>query len=359
MKRTCRWIGVSVFLTLVMAFAAHGQNPVGIGVVGYHDPVLCAEVSPTGFRLGFIEGTSLRTVGLRDDGYVNSPGSPTELEVPGIVHMAFSPNGKKIICPDTSGRIHVVARDDWSVATLQSVDGEVPAGVAVIDEPRLAFVHYYDTGRTSVVDYREHEVFFSMEQWSGAFAGPWHGRDICVAPDGHTIFRVYSRGDPEECSAVEAVDFPHGTRPLRPTKLWEVGVGPLAACCLGPDDDHIMGMSHNGGQLYIIRRSDGHIYPRVNLPIEEAVDLDFSQDGNWAVVTALNPLRLYVLAGVDLRALVAPNSQMDPDSVRRGDVRLLERPRGCCLHPTMNVAYVYSALNRCVRVFELHVPGVG
>lgn len=359
MKRACRRIGVSVFLTLVMAFVAHGQNPVGIGVVGYHSPVLCAEISPTGFRLGFIEGTRLRTVGLRDDGYVNYPGSPTELELPGIVQMKFSPNGQDIICPDAHGQVHLVARSDWSVRTVEAYHGELPIAMDAIDSPRLAFIQYCDTGRTNVVDYREGELFDSLEQWSGAFAGPWHARDICVTPDGHTIYRVYSRGDPEECSVVEALDFPHGTRPLRATHLWDATTGPLAACCLGPDDDHIMGMTRDSGQLYIIRRSDGHIYPRVNLPIQAAADLDFSQDGNWAVVTALNPLRLYVLAGADLRALVAPGSQMDPNSVRRGDVRLLERPRACCLHPTMNVAYVYSAVRPCVRVFELHVPGVG
>ena len=351
--------GLIVALLLAMAGMAWAQYPTGIGVIGYTHMPLDAEISPSGNRLGLIEGERLRTMGLRDDGYTQHPENDTEVDIPGILHMAFTPNGNHIICPDIHGKIYIADRDDWAMTALDSIDGQIPAGVATVDDPRRAYVLYADTGRTTILNYRDREVVFSAEQWSGFNFGDWRGRDICVSADGRHVFRLYVRGDPEEAGCLESMSYPYETRPVRPETEWECALGPPAACCIGPDSEHVMVMARYSGQLNLIRQSDGFLYPRVNLNTEEAADVDFSADGRWVVVTSVRPRKIVILWADDLRAMVDPDREMAPEDVRRSEYDVFERPRGCCLHPTLGVAYVYSAANRALRVIALHVPGAG
>jgi len=351
--------GCIVVLLLAMAGMAWAQYPTGIGVIGYTYMPLDAEVSPSGNRLGLIEGDRLRTMALRDDGYPEHPENDTEVQIPGILHMAFTPNGQHIICPDIHGKIYIVDRDDWAITALDSIDGQLPAGVATVGDPRYAYVLYVDRGRTTILDYRDREVVGSAEQWSGFYAGPWRGRDICVSADGRHVFRLYVRGDPEEAGCLESMSYPYDVRPVRPETEWTCSMGAPAACCTGPDGEHVMTMSRYSGQLYLIRQSDGYAYPRVNLDTEEAVDVDFSADGRWVVVTSARPRKIIILWAEDLRAMVDPNREMAPEDVRRSEFDVSGRPRGCCLHPTLGVAYVYSAVRRSMRVIALHVPGAG
>ncbi len=357
MMRSAR-LFVAVSLLVITLGSACAQYPDGIGIIYYADIPLAIEVSPSGHRLGTIQGDMLRSNLLRDDGYhATPPRLPTEVEIPRMLQMRFVPGGNKIVCADTAGQIHIVRRSDWSVTTLQSESGQIPVGIDVIADPHRAFISYRDTGRTVVVDYGDEDIVYHADTWNMFYTAPYRARDICVSRDGYEMYRIFARGEPEDAAVLEARSYRHDVRPTESETLWTCSMSSAAACCIGPDDDHLMAMERFGGQLYLFDRRTGYVYPRVDLDTREAVDVDFSDDGRWVVVTSAIPAKIIILWAEDLRQMMA--GDREPEDVRRSHFGLMTRPRKSCLHPTLNVAYAMSAAGRSTRVIEINIPNLG
>lgn len=258
-----------------------------------------------------------------------------------IRSLTFSPDGNYIIAPAET-EVALLRRSTSALRVLGLPEFDGAWGVATISQRTEFYVQSEQGVGFYAVDFVNGEPLEFCEHRTTT---DWWGCAIAASPDGERIHTLWhAEGVPKRCMTAAFTN----TRTGREL-LWRKPIDLSDTMCIGPDPDHFMlaTSDYTGGvpHLIVIRGRDGHVVDHYDIPIGPApCSMVTSQDGRYVVIVSRHPDNcLVTISGADIRGLMDPNFDIAEADVRTHRVDFDTGPRGVVLHPTLNIAYVWSA----------------